>query len=78
LKIIIIILIGYNTPLNNFNTHIKNIIVDDGNFVISKLKNELIFLKKKIIGSVNLETDPRLGYLALDETSFNSESESYS
>jgi hypothetical protein len=70
---IIIIIIGY--ILNNFTTHITNIIVGNGklyNFKI--LKKRIHFLKKKWIVFVNVENDPRLTVfivIAIERTSEN-------
>jgi hypothetical protein len=53
---IIIIIIGY--ILNNFTTHITILLYMMEKGIISKSKNEIHFLKKKIIRFVNVETVP--------------------
>jgi hypothetical protein len=56
LKIIIIIPMAI---LNNFSTHITNIIIDDGKIYNFQNKKQIHFLKKIIISFVNVEIDPR-------------------
>jgi hypothetical protein len=60
---IIIIIIGYT--LNNFTTHITISLQLMEKIYNFKIKKEFIFWKKKVIGFVNVETDPRLRYLSV-------------